>query len=558
MAERGVHRGVQVSVAERKGKDRPRPSAAPDVLQLLAFVFASADLVLEIDDAGAITFATGAAVRLLGRSADSLVGGSWRDLIQPPDVDFVDAALADLKPGERRGPFRLGLAHAGSVQPATLSLFQAPQRSSATAVAISLCQPSFAQLQVDAAGFASRADFEVATTAMVKEAGKAGLPLHVDLLEFAGLTNALKALPSNEAAETERSFAAILRSAAFGGLPAASLGGDRFAVVRSVTGSDTLGERIREAAGPGVKLSIGRLAVAAGAPVESLRAIRYALDRCIASGPAAAAAGFEAALRQTMEDSSRFKALLASGRFELVYQPIVDLKSRVLHHYEALVRFSDGEGTATTIRLAEELGLVVEFDLAIVRAVAAMLDDTPREVRIAANLSAYSLQQPGFVEEILAITAGPTATILRPRLLLEVTESHKLEDLDLANRLIQRLRKAGHMVCLDDFGAGAASLDYLRRLETDVIKFDGRFVEAIRSRARDATLLGRLAELCAELDIVTVAEMIETEETAHAVAGLGVILGQGWLLGRPVSRPVAPEADGPVAARRKGARESWG
>jgi EAL domain-containing protein (putative c-di-GMP-specific phosphodiesterase class I) len=250
-------------------------------------------------------------------------------------------------------------------------------------------------------------------------------------------------------------------------------------------------------------------------------------------------------------DSSRFKAMVREGRFELVYQPVVDLRTRGVHHYEALTRFESGGGPAETIKLAEELGLVVEFDLAVVKTVVAALRDSTPETRIAANLSAFSLEAPGFVDDVLLTTlAFPT---LRPRLLLEVTESHRLSDLPAANTQIQRLRAAGHVVCLDDFGAGSASLDYLRELEADIVKFDGRFVRALESRPREAILLKRLAELCAELGIVTVAEMIETEDVAQRVAGLGVKLGQGWLFGRPGPRPAVPPAP-----RRQGAKETWG
>jgi EAL domain-containing protein (putative c-di-GMP-specific phosphodiesterase class I) len=182
-----------------------------------------------------------------------------------------------------------------------------------------------------------------------------------------------------------------------------------------------------------------------------------------------------------------------------------------------------------------------------------MLRDSPPETRIAANISAFSLETSGFVEDVLQTTiAFPH---LRPRLLLEVTESHRLSDLVAANAEIQRLRAAGHVVCLDDFGAGSASLDYLRELEADVLKFDGRFVRALDTRPRDVTLLKRLAELCVELGVATVAEMIETEDVAQRVAGLGVKFGQGWHFGRPGPRPELPPA---APSRRKGANETWG
>ncbi len=191
------------------------------------------------------------------------------------------------------------------------------------------------------------------------------------------------------------------------------------------------------------------------------------------------------------------------------------------------------------------------------QSVARTLCEGREDVRIAANISAFSLQSEGFVDEILKITA--ITAKMRPRLMLELTESHKIADLTAANDLIQQLRRVGHVVCLDDFGAGAASMDYLRQIEADVVKFDGRFIQALGGRPRDTLILKRLAELCAELGATTVAEMIETEEAAKAVAELGVELGQGWLFGKPVAKPEGmARAPGPVAARRKGEVESWG
>jgi EAL domain-containing protein (putative c-di-GMP-specific phosphodiesterase class I) len=533
-------------------------AGAPSLLQLLSFVFASADMVMEVDaGTGQVAYATGAAVRLLGRTAESLVGQAWRELIEPADVELIEAALECIAVGERRGPFRVGLASSFGVQPAEVSLFQAPQRKGRVAIALSLSQPGFTAVRVDADGLTSREDFEAAAAQLAHEAERSGVSLQVDLLEFAGLAVSLSGMDVAGADEARRKLAAMMRAASYGGFPPAALSEERFAVLSS-GGSDgeALTRRVREVAGDGVTLSVGELALDPASPAESLRAIRYAIDRCIEEGPQAASKSFEAALRQTVTESNRFKDLLKSGRFELVYQPVVDLKDRTLHHYEALTRFEGGGGPAALIKLAEELGLVVEFDLAIVKGVVEVLREAPVEIRVAANISAFSLQAEGFVDAVLTLTA--LTPKVRPRLLLELTESHKLTELEAANALIQKLRRAGHIVCLDDFGAGAASLDYLRRLETDVVKFDGHLVQSIAARPRDAILLRRLAELCRELSIVTVGEMIESEEAAGLAADMGIELGQGWLFGRPVPRPVPlTRPPPPVAARRQGVTETW-
>lgn len=535
-----------------------RPTAAaPSMMQLLAFVFASADMVMEIGEGGKIAFATGAAGQLLGRGAETLLGRPWREFVDIADSELVDAAIQSMDPGERRGPFRIGLTGTQGLQPVMLSLFRMPQ-SRDVAVALSVAPPSIGPVPTDASGLASREDFEVAAAGLLKHAEHARTSLNVDLLEVAGLAVALAGMDPQAAEATKKKLAATLQAASHAGVPAAGLGAERFAMIRSGQANvEALAARIQALAGPGVQVAAGELALEpASPPAESLRAIRYALDRCLEEGPAAAGRSFETALKQTVSECARFKDLIRDGKFDLVYQPVVDLRTRELHHYEALTRFGDGAGPAATIRLAEELGLVVDLDLTVVRTVAAMLAETPTELRIAANISAFSLEQPGFVEQVIAATAASPS--LRSRLMLELTESHKLTDLVAANVKIQGLREVGHVICLDDFGAGAASLDYLRQLEADVVKFDGKFVQALDTRPRDAVMLKRLAEMCAEMGVATVAEMIETEDAARRVQDMGIALGQGWLFGKPLHRPVAPEKRQPVVARRRGEVESWG
>jgi EAL domain-containing protein (putative c-di-GMP-specific phosphodiesterase class I) len=145
------------------------------------------------------------------------------------------------------------------------------------------------------------------------------------------------------------------------------------------------------------------------------------------------------------------------------------------------------------------------------------------------------------------------------RLTIEITESFRIYDLKLANENIQKLRARGVMVCMDDFGAGEATLRYLRELEVDVVKIDGLYVRGAVNSPRDQILLRHITSLCADLKVLTVAEMIETTETAELVRNLGVDMGQGWLFGGPSEQPVMRAQDlGTSTARRAGARETWG
>lgn len=352
-----------------------------------------------------------------------------------------------------------------------------------------------------------------------------------------------------------RQVAATMRLESHASIGAAEVAQDRFALVSS--SGDASAKRLVE----GLKdVTKGRVAPRTAAlplsgeyPAQNLRAVRSALNRYIEAGPAAAEQGFAAAVKQTMRDTAKFKSAVSKQDFQLVFQPIIDLETGVLHHFEALARFDRDASPTETIRLAEELGLIADFDLAVVSAIAKELAQNPG-LRIAANLSAASFQKPNFVRRLLQITAFQPS--LRSRLLLEITETEEIEDLDEVSALLAELREAGHLICLDDFGVGSASLNYLRRLDVDVVKIDGSYIRRLEVQPRDAAILRHVVALCRELGVLTIAEMVESPEVAARARSLGIDQAQGWHFGRPTERPVWTP---PVAAsgRRRGMIDQW-
>ena len=144
--------------------------------------------------------------------------------------------------------------------------------------------------------------------------------------------------------------------------------------------------------------------------------------------------------------------------------------------------------------------------------------------------------------------------------MFEITESAAIEDLALADRNIQALRVGGSLVCLDDFGAGAASLAYLQQLSLDVVKIDGRYIRELQHGGRESAFIRHLVGMCADLGVKTLAEMVETPQAEEAIRAAGVDFAQGWLYGAAAAKPSPPIARpaGPVAARRVGTVTSWG
>jgi EAL domain-containing protein (putative c-di-GMP-specific phosphodiesterase class I) len=105
--------------------------------------------------------------------------------------------------------------------------------------------------------------------------------------------------------------------------------------------------------------------------------------------------------------------------------------------------------------------------------------------------------------------------------------------LDAVSNVVRGLRKAGHKVCLDDFGAGASAFQYLRALEVDVVKIDGIYVRDALKTGKGQSFLKAMAGLCNDLGIATVAEMVENTNALAFLRACGVAYGQGYLFGRP-------------------------
>ena len=199
----------------------------------------------------------------------------------------------------------------------------------------------------------------------------------------------------------------------------------------------------------------------------------------------------------------------------------------------------------------EALGIAGAFDLAVANKVISLVDQLP-DVHVAFNVSAETIANPASFGVLAAMLAKRRR--LAPRLLIEVTETGNIGDLGVAGKAIAALREMGYRVGLDDFGAGAASLNYLHAFTVDFVKFDGKLINQIGQSQRDDALLAGLAKLCAEMKVDTIAEWIESEAMARAALGLGFRHGQGRWLGPPLGEIPTVQAVG----KRQGTKESWG
>jgi len=538
----------------------------PGLHRLLGFAFASADLLIEIDSAGMIAFAVGASEALSGSGESELVGRAWQEFVDPADRAMLQA-LFDGLDGLRGGPVVLRLARGadGIERAVSLSACALPQNGGAISCALNRAtRPSAARGK----DLHDRTGFEAVAASLFETARATGVELELALVELSGLAAANKTMSPDLAKSARQRLAGLLRAQSHGGGAAADLGADRFALIRQRAGdaSAALAQRLERLLAVDLRHPVHAAATTLALTGDTsagqvVRALRFSLDTFIRDGMSEVACltlgeAVTRSMRKTLLNVGALSHAVNERSFRLVYQPVVDLKNGgALHHHEVLVRFGEDESPFPLIRMAEELDLIEPLDLAIVeRALERLVVDGA--LTLAVNISGRTIGSFEFVEAVRAMLAArPT---VRGRLMLELTESAAIDDLALADRHLQALRAEGCRICLDDFGAGAASLAYLQQLSLDVVKIDGRYIRELQHGGRESTFIRHLVTMCGELGVKTLAEMVETPQVEEAVRRAGVDFAQGWLYGPAIDHPGPPlTAEAPPVHRRKGVLESW-
>ena len=514
----------------------------------LGFAFASADLLFEIGPDGGIVFVMGAARRVLGMDQSEAVRRPWTEIIAEADHDLVSAVIDSLGPADRRGPIRVELrpeAGRGLRRFAAFSACKLPQSAPNVSCVLTL-GPIFAETDLGVPdgphSLHGPEGFLAATRQLLHGAKSSGLDLDLELIEMKGLVEASAALDETNADLVQSRIAAAMRAESFGGQGAAKLGDEQYALVRHrADAADHLANRLERAAaaaGAAVAATAESLALAPDmAPLHSMRALRFALGSFLKDGASSAGAAFQTVLENTVAEAKAFTAAVHERRFQLVYQPVIEILTGELQHFETLVRLEPDKSPQEAIRMAEELELIEGLDLAVIEKVVGQLKAKgSARLKLAANVSARSLLQPSFMPSLMGLISGDPDLV--DRLIFEITETAAFDDLELANTAIQRIRQHGFAVCLDDFGAGAATMAYLRSLSVDAVKIDGQYVQDLVRSGRDSALVRHLTQLCNELGVETIAEQVETLETAEALAAIGVRYAQGWHFGRPAAEPL--------------------
>jgi diguanylate cyclase (GGDEF)-like protein len=250
-------------------------------------------------------------------------------------------------------------------------------------------------------------------------------------------------------------------------------------------------------------------------------------------------AGLGELAKDRLELEQHLSSALANGELVLYYQPQYNLQTRKLVALEALLRWRHPERgllrPSHFLGLAEDSGQILNIGSwvleTVCREIRNVLDAGYGGVRFAVNVSPRQFVRPGFEDFVLRTIQRAR---IDPKLLeLDLPETLVMRDFNNSRARIDRLRKMGVRVALDDFGSGTSSLGDLRNLTVDCLKIDGSLIHGLGGDAKSAQFVESVVGLARSLGICAVAEGVESIPQLRALRAAGCEVAQGYLLGMP-------------------------
>jgi len=518
-------------------------SRVPD--RFLGYAFCVGDVLLELDSDYVIKSADGAIKQSFGALLDDTDDINFLDLLTEKGRSLIKSATGMLNGANRLGPFTVSVGPKGGAKE-PFAVFMAKLPTSNDRFYFVLSKPYRIGMRAEAnkpstSGPAqkeeNKKEFFSRLEGLFEENSEAEKNMQVTVVDAAD--------GSAMDVEQQRDLETHLKSYSVGGSHAAMLGEDKFAFVHEKNTADgkkiDYAAEIKNATGLAIETATIDAAEAKLSQKDSMRAMIFSLQQFAEDNEEYEVDKIEThcstLIGETAERVAAFRQVLATGAFSLVYQPIVDLKKGTTHHFEALTRFdlpSMIKSQWEMIRFAEDVGLISDFDTAVLARTIQKLRELLKKGSapgIAVNVSGRSLSDPEFILELVSTLKGNKD--LKKYLSIEITESAKIYDLDTLGVALEEIKAEGFRVYLDDFGAGAAGFQYLKKLKVDALKIDGDYVRNATKSREDRAFLRAMVMLCKDLDIVTVGEWVETKEHAELLTSIGVDYGQGYYFGKP-------------------------
>lgn len=252
------------------------------------------------------------------------------------------------------------------------------------------------------------------------------------------------------------------------------------------------------------------------------------------------APGAVASAAERFELEAELSRAVRAGELEVYYQPQLCIATNRLVGAEALVRWRRaGIGSVPAevfIAVAEDLGLIAELGNWVLTTAARQIESWRKAglppVRIAINTSAYQFRRLDMVDVV--VDALKKTDVAADYLMLEVTESLVLSEVERTLDALRRLQEMGIKIALDDFGTGYSSLSYLKSFALDCLKIDLSFVRGLPQDSGDVAVTEAIIRMAKALNLEVIAEGVEREEQRACLAALGCDYYQGYLIARPM------------------------
>ena len=246
---------------------------------------------------------------------------------------------------------------------------------------------------------------------------------------------------------------------------------------------------------------------------------------------------------KVLDTERALRRALENQEFYLDYQPQMDLRSGQICGVEALLRWRHPTlGVVPPIQfipLLEESGLIVQVGKWVLDEACRQASEWQRkglQLRVGINISPQQFQDEQLYAQV--VKAARSASVVPSSIELEITESLAMQDPERSIELLERFRKLGFNIAIDDFGIGHSSLEYLLRFPLAAIKIDRAFVTNITTKQADRAIVRAVTAIGQTLGLKIIAEGVETLRQCDFIEALGVTEIQGYLIGKPVSPQV--------------------
>lgn len=544
---------------------RARQALLASEAELRALVGAMSDVIVAVDRNGRYVKIAPSAAQPPHRPPDEWLGKHLRDVLPAEQVATllacIERALEGRRPVEIEYSLRLDgnmVWFAATLSPMTEDSVVWVARD-VTARKRLEAQLAFQAFHDPLTGLANRALFrdrvEHALSATARSVDSVAV-IFVDLDDFKTVNDSLG---HGEGDRLLGVVATRILNATRGCDTVARLGGDEFAVllenVRTDADAVVVADRIAASFRSPIPLDGTSVTIAASMGIaraanrenaeELLRNADVAMYTAKSAGKGRYAI-FEPAMHRALVDRLGLEADLREAverkQLRLLYQPIVRLDSGDLIGVEALVRWEHPVRgmlpPSTFIPLAEETGLIVPIGRWVIREAcrqgAAWLAQRNggEPLTVTINISGRQFQHDGLAADVAR--ALDESGFDPRRLVLEITESVVMRDIDATIARLNELKALGVRIAIDDFGTGYSSLSWLQRFPIDVLKIDKSFVDGVVFEGNDAALARTIIALADMLSLRTVAEGIEEPRQQRRLHELGCQLGQGYLFDRPL------------------------